>query len=87
MNMTVTATKPPESKAEKFRRLGQSRTVRAIKAIRLVGGLANRALYEWEAEAEEAKILGALAEELDKLRDAFEAARNGRKSSDITFEL
>ena len=54
----------------RFVRLAESRTTNAIKAIRLVGNLSNRAHYEF-TESDVKKIIGALGGEVEGLRQRF----------------
>jgi hypothetical protein len=56
---------------EKFVELAQKRVVRAIKDIRLIGNLANRSNYQYDAGDVE-KIVRALDFELKMLRRRFE---------------
>jgi hypothetical protein len=61
---------PKEStsgKREKFVQLAQSRTVNAIKAIRVIGKLGNKAHYEYD-EKDVKKIAGALTKEIEALK-------------------
>ncbi len=60
----------PKGKAEKrdkFVQLAQSRTVNAIKAIRVIAKLGNKSAYEY-TEADVKKIAAALAREIDALK-------------------
>ena len=59
-----------ESKAEKFVRLGQSRTEKALSAIANIGGLASKTNYEYTDE-QVTKIFGALESEMTKLQARF----------------
>ena len=52
-----------ESKREKFVRLAENRTNKALEIIRLIGNLSNRSVYEYTAEDVE-KIFAALEEEI-----------------------
>lgn len=54
-------------KREKFVRLAQSRTVNAIRAIRVIGKLGNKSHYEY-GEADVKKIATALSKEIDALK-------------------
>jgi hypothetical protein len=55
------------AKREKFVQLAESRTVNAIKAIRVIGKLGNRSAYEY-TEADVKRIAGALSKEIDALK-------------------
>lgn len=59
-----------ETKAERFVRLGQSRTSKALDAIANIGGLANKGNYEY-TEEQANKILKALEAEVVKLSQKF----------------
>lgn len=54
-------------KRGKFVQLAQSRTVNAIRAIRVIGKLGNKAHYQYD-EADVRKIVGALNKEVDALK-------------------
>lgn len=62
------ATEKNETKREKFIRLGQSRTGKALDAIANLGGLANPANYEYTND-DWVKIFTALEGELAKLQN------------------
>lgn len=57
-------------KRAKFVELAQSRVNRAIGDIRLIGNLANRTNYEFDAE-DAKKIVRALQKEVDALKTRF----------------
>ncbi|MBN9568203.1 MAG: hypothetical protein J0H79_11430 [Alphaproteobacteria bacterium] len=54
-------------KREKFVQLAESRTVNAIKAIRVIGKLGNKSAYEF-GDADVKKIIGALNREIEALK-------------------
>jgi hypothetical protein len=54
-------------KREKFVQLAQSRTVNAIRAIRVIGKLGNKSHYQYD-EADVKKIVNALSKEIDALK-------------------
>lgn len=56
---------------ERFVRIAEARTSRAIKAVRLIRNLSNTYLYEYE-NAEIETILSALQQEIDSLKLVFE---------------
>ena len=60
----------PETKAERFVRLGQTRTAKALDAISNIGGLSNKGNYEY-TEEQAHKILKALEAEVVKLAAKF----------------
>ena len=62
---------PDESKRDRFVRLAESRTSNALRAIRVIGNLANKAHYEFSA-ADIKKILNALHKEVDAVGRKFE---------------
>jgi hypothetical protein len=68
-------------KREKFVRLAESRTVNAIKAIRVIGKLGNKSAYEF-SEADVKKIVGALTREIEALR-ARMTSSGGRETVDF----
>lgn len=75
------AEKPTETKAERFVRLANARTMKALDAIAAIGGLASKANYEY-SEEQVSKVLGTLADEMRKLEARFKnpEAKEGRAS-------
>lgn len=76
----------PHSKAakrDKFVAFAQRRTVNAIKAIRVIGKLGNRAAYEY-TDADVIKIVKALNEEIEQLKTRMKSS--GRPDS-VDFSL
>jgi hypothetical protein len=67
----------------KFVRLAESRTKKALKAIRVIGNLANRSQYEY-SDADTRKIIAALTSEVEALRNRLSDA--DRKKS-FEFKL
>lgn len=65
---------------ERFVSLAEARTEKAIRAIRLLENLANRANYEFEA-AELDQIVRALEAEIKNLKVAYGRASEGGRSS------
>ena len=65
----------------KFVELAESRTINAIRAIRVIGKLGNRAHYEYN-ESDVKKIVGALTREIDSLK-----ARMTIGKSEVDFKL
>jgi hypothetical protein len=55
------------SKREKFVQLAESRTINAMKAIRVIGKLGNRSAYEFD-ESDVRKIVAALNREIEALK-------------------
>jgi hypothetical protein len=70
-------------KREKFVKLAQSRTVNAIRAIRVIGKLGNKSHYQYDA-TDVKKIVGALAKEIDALKARL--SDQGGKS-EVEFKL
>ncbi|MAO93617.1 MAG: hypothetical protein CMM78_00250 [Rhodospirillaceae bacterium] len=70
-------------KRKKFVDLAEARVNRAIKDIRLIGNLANKASYEYEDE-DAKEIFRALQRELDAAKSRFSG--NG-KTGDDSFRL
>jgi hypothetical protein len=61
----------PESKRERFVRLAERRTSNALRSIRVIGNLANKLHYEFDA-SDVKKITTALHKEVDSLGQRFE---------------
>lgn len=72
-----------ESKRNRFVRLAEGRTSNAIRAIRTIGKLGNKAQYEFD-ESDIRKIAAALTKEVDAMK-----ARMGDRSpkDDVEFKL
>ena len=71
------------AKREKFVKLAESRTVNAIKAIRIIGKLGNRNAYDYD-DADVRKIVEALNDEIEALKNRMKTT----KSSDgVDFKL
>lgn len=60
-----------ESKRDRFVRLAESRTSNALRAIRLIGNLANKVHYDY-TEADLKKIVNTLHKEVDAMAKRFE---------------
>lgn len=58
---------PSRDRRGKFVELAEKRTVNAIKAIRVIGKLGNKAHYQYD-EADVKKIVNALSREIDALK-------------------
>jgi ribosomal protein L7/L12 len=78
-----TSAKQTEDKRAKFVELAESRTINAIRAIRVIGKLGNKSAYEYD-DADVKKIISALSKEVDALK-----ARLAQKSSkaEVEFKL
>lgn len=70
-------------KHKKFRELAEGRTNRALEAIRRIGNLSNRSLYEWE-DAEVKKIIKALKDSVSDVEKSFSTPASKR---DTGFKL
>lgn len=70
-------------KRAKFVQLAQSRTVNAIRAIRVIGKLGNKSHYQYD-DADVKKIVGALSKEIDALKARM--SEQGGKA-EIEFKL
>ena len=73
-----------ESKSEKFQRLAEARTTKAITALRSLGKLSNRSHYDYDQEQIKL-IFSTLKKELDDSRSQFE--RHERSAKKVTFKL
>ncbi len=72
-----------ETKAQRFGRLAQSRTNRALKDVRLIGNLAKKSTYEFTPE-QVRKIAAALNAEVRAMKSRFDDALS---DSDGGFRL
>lgn len=70
-------------KREKFVQLAESRTINAIRAIRVIGKLGNKSHYQYD-EADVKKIVNTLNKEVDALR-ARMSEQGGRVA--VEFKL
>ena len=68
-------------KRQKFVQLAESRTVNAIRAIRVIGKLGNRSHYQYD-DTDVRKIVSALTKEIDALK-----ARMTEQGGRITVEF
>jgi len=73
----------PRDKRAKFVELAQSRTVNAIRSIRVIGKLANKSHYEY-SDADVKKIIQALSREVDSVKARL--TQKGAKN-EIEFRL
>lgn len=80
---TQESAKGKVNKREKFVQLAESRTVNAIKAIRVIGKLGNKSAYEF-SDADVKKIVGALNKEVEALKARMTST--GRKEN-VDFKL
>ena len=77
------ASKPKTDKRAKFVQLAESRTINAIRAIRVIGKLGNKSAYEF-TDADVKKVVNALSKEIDALRVRM-TSKNGK--GEIEFKL
>lgn len=70
-------------KREKFVQLAENRTIRAIKAIRVIGNLSNRGAYDYNDE-DVKKIVKALTNEIEALKSKM---KNTERSDGVDFKL
>lgn len=61
-------------KRQKFRKLAESRTNKALDAISRIGNISNRSIYEWEDE-EVRKIVKALKDAVTEVETRFSAPK------------
>ena len=72
-------------KDKKFRELAKSRVNKAIKAVQLIGNLANKSHYTY-SDGEADQIIGALEKELKTTKQKFKNSNNGRRRDAFDFE-
>jgi hypothetical protein len=77
------ATASKSVKRQKFVKLAESRTVNAIKAIRVIGKLGNRNAYEYD-DADVNKIVKALSNEIEALKNRMKTTKS---SEGVDFKL
>jgi hypothetical protein len=70
-----------KAKREKFVQLAESRTINAIRAIRVIGKLGNKSHYQYD-ESDVKKIVTALSKEVDALK-----ARMTEQGSRVAVEF
>lgn len=73
-----------EEKRQKFVELAESRTVNAIKAIRIIGKLGNKNAYQFD-DSDVQKIVKALNKEVEALK-ARMSATGGKESVDFKLD-
>lgn len=71
-------------KREKFVALAQSRTVNAIKAIRVIGKLGNKNAYQFD-DSDVNKIVRALSKEVDALKSRM-TSTGGKEAVDFKLD-
>lgn len=82
-NSGRTIEKGTRDKRKKFVEIAESRTSTAIKAIRVIGKLGNKAAYEYD-ESDVRKITSALAKEVEALK-ARMLSNSGKET--VEFKL
>jgi hypothetical protein len=75
--------KTVESKADKFRRLGNRRLGKAVKALNAIANLANRSQYEYTDEQVEI-VVGVIASAVRTALEAF-TPKPKASQSDIVY--
>lgn len=78
--------KPEESKRDKFLRIGGGRMVNVLRSVRLLGNLANRAVYEWKEE-DVANMRKAIDAQLDASFKKFAKSTDERLEHTFHFEV
>jgi hypothetical protein len=73
-----------EKRRQKFVELAESRTVNAIKAIRIIAKLGNRHAYEFD-DSDIQKIVRALNKEIDALK-ARMSSSGGKEAVDFKLD-
>lgn len=71
------------NKRQKFKELAEKRVTKALKDIKLVGNLANRANYEYD-KSDAQKIVSALEKEVRIVKARFEDTDSDQS---VTFKL
>ena len=71
-------------KRQKFVELAESRTVNAIKAIRIIGKLGNKNAYQFD-DTDVQKIVRALNREVDALKSRM-SSTGGKESVDFKLD-
>lgn len=72
-----------EDKRAKFVALAETRTVNAIRVIRVIGKLGNKSAYEYD-DADVKKIISALSKEVDALKTRL-VQKSGK--AEVEFKL
>jgi hypothetical protein len=72
-----------QDKRVKFAELAENRTINAIRAIRVIGKLANKSAYEYD-DTDVKKITNALSKEIESLK-ARMTSKNGK--DEVGFKL
>jgi ribosomal protein L7/L12 len=73
-----------EGKREKFVELAESRTINAIKAIRIIGKLGNKNAYQFD-DSDVQKIVRALNKEVEALKMRMTSS-GGKESVDFKLD-
>lgn len=73
-----------DAKRKKFVELAESRTVNAIKAIRIIGKLGNKNAYQFD-DSDVQKIVRALNKEVDTLKSRM-SSTGGKESVDFKLD-
>tara|TARA_B100001105_G_C22060389_1_gene302090 strand:+ start:139 stop:363 length:225 start_codon:yes stop_codon:yes gene_type:complete len=73
------------SNNKKFRELAKTRTNKAIKAIQLIGNLANRSHYSYSSN-EVDQVISAIENELKITKQKFRNSKSGRNRDGFDFK-
>ena len=73
------------SNNKKFRELAKTRTNKAIKAIQLIGNLANRSHYGYSSH-EADQVISAIENELKITKQKFRNSKSGRNRDGFDFK-
>jgi hypothetical protein len=79
----VAGNRSRDDKRRKFIELAESRTVNAIRAIRVIGKLSNKSAYEYD-DTDVKKIVVALSKEVDALKGRL-TQKSGK--GEVDFKL
>ena len=83
--MRMSKSEREKQKSEKFKKLAERRTEKAINHIKLIGNLANRANYSWE-EKDRKKIFQAIDRELKYAKERFGKSSKSRKENKFSLD-
>lgn len=82
---SIQADKKEEDKADKFIRLAESRTSKAIKAVLALKPLANKGSYAYTEEQTD-EMFAAIQEAVDEVKSAFASREKEEKTARFTFK-
>jgi hypothetical protein len=73
-----------ESKADKFKRLAESRVMNVMKKLDVLGNCHKRATYEY-SEDDIGKVFGALREKVDQVESLFKSKGKPEKVNEFSL--